>query len=112
MGFGVEIGHGASGLDTSSGTRAVSVSETADPLPLTVEPAEIGSAAPSDMATATATLRSGRPGAVQLGRGRDQAQGGGQSAAGLLGGEVSRGRGGGLQLTSLDLSTTCLGPLY
>jgi len=43
VGFGIEIGHGPSGLDTSSGTRAVVVSEAADPLPLIVEPADIGS---------------------------------------------------------------------
>ncbi|CAK9052494.1 Uncharacterized protein SCF082_LOCUS28707, partial [Durusdinium trenchii] len=43
VGFGVEIGHGPSGLETSSGTRAVVVSETCDPLPLTLETADIGS---------------------------------------------------------------------
>lgn len=42
VGFGLEIGHGPSGLDTT-GTRAVVVSESADPLPLIVEPADIGS---------------------------------------------------------------------
>mmetsp|Transcript_35104 Transcript_35104/g.81816 ORF Transcript_35104/g.81816 Transcript_35104/m.81816 type:complete len:1394 (+) Transcript_35104:3-4184(+) len=43
VGFAVEVGHGPSGLESGSGTRAVAVSEDADPLPLMVEPAEIGS---------------------------------------------------------------------
>ncbi|CAJ1392707.1 unnamed protein product [Effrenium voratum] len=43
VGFAVEIGHGPSGLESGSGTRAVTVSDLADPLPLTIENADIGS---------------------------------------------------------------------
>ncbi|CAE8713482.1 unnamed protein product [Polarella glacialis] len=43
VGFGLEIGHGPSGLEPGSGTRALRGSADTDPLPLTVEPAEIGS---------------------------------------------------------------------
>eukprot|EP00931_Biecheleriopsis_adriatica_P083312 TRINITY_DN5689_c0_g1_i1.p1 TRINITY_DN5689_c0_g1~~TRINITY_DN5689_c0_g1_i1.p1 ORF type:complete len:1859 (+),score=473.63 TRINITY_DN5689_c0_g1_i1:70-5577(+) len=43
VGYSLEIGHGPSGLEAGSGTRVLSVSTEGDPLPLTVEPAEIGS---------------------------------------------------------------------
>ena len=91
VGFGLEIGHGASGLETTSGTRAVSVSETADALPLSLEPAEIGSRDdPALYGWAAEEIRR-RAEASQL--------------RGLPGGEVSRGGGGGLQLTSLGGSS-------